>query len=347
MDFVGCGAAPPQSYHSTPPISRDQPDLHCRKLHHPRLTRLRARLLHGLTPKKLPIPHCGPSTVTTAAIPLQTRKRTCPPSPRGQELPAESDRVDDPDSDVPHEEDDYDSHTHTHTDPEQDHRRPDNGSSDPDEPLELTPPDDSKSLAQHFRVFMSRAPLLRTSPALGSSSYGGVRIPQDESDDNDDNDSDVAARHDKPAREWSPGRLQRASFDSSAEGPSSDALQQRRRLSKSKQSHSSGRRRSSALYTEGHKRRPSSATSDVGMGADSKYSFATGLAVPGNPVMQETPVSSPYMTTDDEDVLDIDDENTKPFDEDPPDNSPYVLFLTDLSAQRWALLVAIESRTAN
>ncbi|KAJ5886306.1 uncharacterized protein N7473_008980 [Penicillium subrubescens] len=248
------------------------------------------------------------TTVTTAAIPLQTRKRTCPPNPRGQELPAESDRVDDPDSDVSdvsHEE--ADSPTHT----EQDPRRLDNGSSDPDEPLELTPPDDSKSLAQRFRVFMSRTPLLRTSPALGSSSYGAVRIPQDESDDNDE-DADPATRQDKPASERSPGRSQRASFDSCAEGPSNDGLQQRRR-----------RRRSSALYTNAHRRRPSSAISDVGMGADSKYSFATGLAVPGNPVTQETPASSPYMTTDDEDVLDIDDEDAKPFDEDPPDNSPY------------------------
>lgn len=59
------------------------------------------------------------------------------------------------------------------------------------------------------------------------------------------------------------------------------------------------------------------------MGADSKYSFATGLAVPGNPVMQETPMSSPYMTSDDDDVLDIDDEDPKNLDEDPPDNSPY------------------------
>jgi hypothetical protein len=59
------------------------------------------------------------------------------------------------------------------------------------------------------------------------------------------------------------------------------------------------------------------------MGPDSKFSFATGLAVPGNPVMQETPVSSPYMTSDDEDVLDIDDDDPKSFDEDPPDNSPY------------------------
>lgn len=83
------------------------------------------------------------------------------------------------------------------------------------------------------------------------------------------------------------------------------------------------------------------ATSDVGMGADSKYSFATGLAVPGNPVMQETPASSPYMTTDDEDVLDIDDDDdTKPFDEDPPDNSPYVQFSIEPSP-RLTLLLAM------
>lgn len=59
------------------------------------------------------------------------------------------------------------------------------------------------------------------------------------------------------------------------------------------------------------------------MGADSKYSFATGLAVPGNPVVQETPASSPYITSDEEDTLDLDGEDTKSTEEDPPDNSPY------------------------
>lgn len=58
------------------------------------------------------------------------------------------------------------------------------------------------------------------------------------------------------------------------------------------------------------------------MGADSKYSFATGLAVPGNPVVQETPASSPYLTSDEEEVLDIDYEDAKSAEEDPPDNSP-------------------------
>jgi hypothetical protein len=49
---------------------------------------------------------------------------------------------------------------------------------------------------------MSRAPLLRTPPALGSSSYGAVRIPQDESDDNGDDESEVAPRKDKTGHEW-------------------------------------------------------------------------------------------------------------------------------------------------
>lgn len=58
------------------------------------------------------------------------------------------------------------------------------------------------------------------------------------------------------------------------------------------------------------------------MGADSKYSFATGIAVPGNPVIQDTPVSSPYLSSDDEEVLDMDDDDAKSVEEDPPDNSP-------------------------
>jgi hypothetical protein len=59
------------------------------------------------------------------------------------------------------------------------------------------------------------------------------------------------------------------------------------------------------------------------LGADSKFSFATGLAVPGNHAVQETPASSPYITSDEEDSLDLDGDDTKSTDEDPPDNSPY------------------------
>lgn len=149
---------------------------------------------------------------------------------------------------------------------------------------------------------MSQAPLLRSSPT--GSSYGALQ------------DSDSEDSRDTPhIRNTPKARLQRASFEN---GGSSSHAQSRG----SRRSYSFGRRRNS-MYAERHKRRPSSATSDVGMGADSKYSFATGLAVPGNPVMQETPVSSPYMTSEDDEILDIDDDDPKALDEDPPDNSPY------------------------
>ncbi|KAK9852307.1 hypothetical protein MYU51_008763 [Penicillium brevicompactum] len=149
---------------------------------------------------------------------------------------------------------------------------------------------------------MSQAPLLRSSPT--GSSYGALQ------------DSDSEDSRDTPHIQNTPkARLQRASFEN---GGSSSHAQSRG----SRRSYSFGRRRNS-MYAERHKRRPSSATSDVGMGADSKYSFATGLAVPGNPVMQETPVSSPYMTSEDDEILDIDDDDPKALDEDPPDNSPY------------------------
>ncbi|KAJ5611450.1 hypothetical protein N7528_008555 [Penicillium herquei] len=156
---------------------------------------------------------------------------------------------------------------------------------------------------------MSRAPLIRSSPALGSTSYGAVRIPDDE---------DEALPDRRKSRKGITGGSQRTSLESNAEGPSNDT----RNAPKSKRSHSSVRRRSSGWYRNAHNRRPSSATSDVGMGADSKYSFATGLAVPGNPVIQDTPVTSPFLT-DDEDVLDSEDEDSKSSDDDPPDNSPY------------------------
>ncbi|KAJ5119549.1 hypothetical protein N7448_010218 [Penicillium atrosanguineum] len=197
----------------------------------------------------------SPTTITVD-IPLQTRKLSCPPNPRGEWLPA-SDRVELPDSDVC-----------------------DDGSRDSPDPVVNLP--DHPSLAQQFWALMSRAPLIRSSPALGSSSYGACLMEQ---------------------------RVQ--AMRAVKGGPSSGGRSSRPK---------------SELYTEGHNRRPSSATSDIGMGADSKYSFATGLAVPGNPVIQETPITSPYLTSDDEeDVLDIEDEVTKPADDDPPDNSPVAI----------------------
>ncbi|KAJ5110719.1 hypothetical protein N7532_001254 [Penicillium argentinense] len=182
-----------------------------------------------------------------------------------------------------------------------------------------------RSLAQRLGTFMSRAPLIRSSRALGSSSYGAVRIPQDPDSEGEASSAVIRANGHKGARGSGSGfqsQTERTSSESCTEGPSDNGQRQ----PETRRSHSSGRRRSSGWHRrEGRNRnrRPSSATSDVGMGADSKYSFATGLAVPGNPVMQETPASSPYITSDEEDSLDLDGEDTKSSEEDPPDNSPY------------------------
>ena len=223
-------------------------------------------------------------TITSTNIPLQTRKLSCPSTPRRRWLPAELDPSDSNFDDCPSDNGNY---------PEIDNLPPD------------VNPD--TGIVQRFRALMSRAPLLRSSPVPGAPSYGALQSP-------DDSEEDISISHGHNA----PGALQRVSLENGV-GSSSNVPG-----STPRRSHSSARRRNS-LYAERRNRRPSSATSDVGMGPDSKYSFATGLAVPGNPVMQETPVSSPYITSDDENVLDIDDDDddSKSSSEDPPDNSPY------------------------
>ncbi|KAF7713547.1 Uncharacterized protein PECH_000567 [Penicillium ucsense] len=180
---------------------------------------------------------------------------------------------------------------------------------------------------------MSRTPLLRTSPALGSSSYGAVRIPQVEPDEHNRNNNGSCASYEanESSEELSPTQIPASGVEGSLSGPSNEAQQEYWRSSQStKPSQSSSRqqrrrrsRRSSVFQRDGHNRRPSSATSDVGFGPDSKFSFATGLAVPESPVLPATLSSSSSVSTDDEDFLDVDDEDAKPWDEDPPDNSPY------------------------
>ncbi|KAJ5834260.1 hypothetical protein N7447_000286 [Penicillium robsamsonii] len=221
-------------------------------------------------------------TITSTNIPLQTRKLSCSPTPRRKWLHAESDQAGS----------DFDDCAS------------DNGNC-PE--IDNLPPDvnPNTGIVQRFRAFMSRAPLLPSTPTLGASSYGALRTPND-------SEEDISASRRQNIRR----SLQRASFENGI-GSSSNVPG-----TTPKRSHSSVRRRNS-VYADIANRRPSSATSDVGMGPDSKYSFATGLAVPGNPVMQETPASSPYMTSDDESVLDIDDDDSKSSSEDPPDNSPY------------------------
>ncbi|CAI7666069.1 unnamed protein product [Penicillium manginii] len=263
--------------------------------------------LWGINSSDLP-----PQPPITAAIPLQTRKQSCPPPPRGETLPAESDRVNH-------------NHNYSNTQNQNQNPNPNQNTNDtlPDLPGSLddgcddshhsinSPPSSPGSPGSftHSGSFMSRAPLIRTSPALGSSSYGAVRMPQEDSDD-----PETSPQSERQRGNWT--HDSRTSSDSCTGGPSNETHR-----SKARRSHSSGRRKSSGWYRRN--RRPSSATSDIGLGADSKFSFATGLAVPGNHAVQETPASSPYITSDEEDSLDLDGDDTKSTDEDPPDNSPY------------------------
>ncbi|KAJ5885336.1 Oligopeptide transporter OPT superfamily [Penicillium taxi] len=177
----------------------------------------------------------------------------------------------------------------------------------------LKPVRSGTSIAQQFRALMSHVPLVRS--LLGSSSDDAAEILQEDLENNDDSDSH---RRKNPQKSLFRSQNDSSDSESCVEGPSTDGQSAKRR-----RSHSTVRRRSNGWYSEGRNRRPSAATSDIGMGADSKFSFATGLAVPGNPVMQETPVSSTYIPSDGEDISDIDDEDPKSPEDDPPDNSPY------------------------
>lgn len=255
-------------------------------------------------------------TITTADIPLQTRKLSCPPSSRDERLPAELNQAEAPTCNC-----NFNCNCNANVDLRRSgeiYRHDGDGYWESDVDLDLnpdstSPSDTSPSLTHRLRVLMSRAPLIRSSPALGSSSYGAVRIPHDSDDEAQSPSQNKKARRTLNAP-------QRTSLESDSEGPSGD-VQHR---SSPRRSQSSTQRRSSGWYRNGRNRRPSSAASDVGMGPDSKYSFATGLAVPGNPAMQDTPLSSPYMTSDEEEALDNEDEDSKSSEEDPPDNSPYV-----------------------
>jgi hypothetical protein len=107
---------------------------------------------------------------------------------------------------------------------------------------------------------MSRTPLLiRSSPALGTSSYGAVPVPDETHNSvygsDSDDDVDDVIRRDKTKRSKATG---------SRQGP--------RRASNA----SSGTRRRRLSSSWSRLRRSASNASDIGMGLDSKTSFASG-----------------------------------------------------------------------
>ncbi|KAJ6153763.1 hypothetical protein N7470_006722, partial [Penicillium chermesinum] len=120
-------------------------------------------------------------TTITAAIPLQTRKLSRSSDPRGEWLPAEADRHTSSENFPSRNLNALESHGDGR--PGVDYNS--HSGLDPDLDLnsEYSAPVPLRSFAQRLWVFMSRAPLIRSSPALGSSSYGAVPIQGDSDDE--------------------------------------------------------------------------------------------------------------------------------------------------------------------
>ena len=146
---------------------------------------------------------------------------------------------------------------------------------------------------------MSRAPLLiRSSPALGTGSYGAVPIPASQhSDASTEEDEDGSGTRRRMAKHGKTVQSEHGSRDNT-----------------DRRSHSSLRRRNYAFNNK--LRRSSTNLSDggMGMGIDSKTSFATNM--PGKIESTDTSGSSCGDSDDEDDDMGYDDEN-------PPDNSPY------------------------
>ncbi|KAJ9606745.1 hypothetical protein H2200_008754 [Cladophialophora chaetospira] len=144
---------------------------------------------------------------------------------------------------------------------------------------------------------MSRLSLIRSSPALGTGSYGTVPLLNERSDS--EAESEDEASHGARASRKSRGKRTQPTHDlSEDQDHSSDPL--RRHLT----------RRSS----EWARRRSSSGAIEVGMGSDAKTSFA--------PPMAEHKSESSNASTLTESGSDGEHEYT-PTTDDPPDNSPY------------------------
>lgn len=154
------------------------------------------------------------------------------------------------------------------------------------------------TVGQRFLNLMSRAPLLlRTSPAFGSSSYGAVPPQQDD----DDNMEDDTRREGQEAGSTVYTGIRSRRPDGAAGGPG---------VARSRRG--SGKR----------VRRSSSTASDIGMGPESKSSIATGTVMPGRAFLDDVTASSSGDDGDGDGVVDVEEEDDKTTDENPPDNSP-------------------------
>ncbi|KIV84611.1 OPT family small oligopeptide transporter [Exophiala sideris] len=150
-----------------------------------------------------------------------------------------------------------------------------------------------------WNAIMSRNPLLlmRSSPALGTGSYGAVPLfssrTRSDTSSEDDETEHVPRRSSKSRGK----RVQSAHDVADNHGHFADA---RRRF----------------RSTEWPRRRQSSSASDIGMGLDAKTSFAVNSAI------DEDKADSSNATSPDDTESDYEEEYISTA-EDPPDNSPY------------------------
>jgi hypothetical protein len=154
-------------------------------------------------------------------------------------------------------------------------------------------------LSRIWDAVMSRNPLLiRSSPALGTGSYGAVPVMNSRSEDETSSDEENNAKPRRGASGKSRGkRRQSAHGTSDNHGHFSDPRRHHR-------------------STEWLRKRSSSITSEVGMGSDAKASFAV------NPAIAEHKAESSNASTRTGSGSDAEHEYI-PTAEDPPDNSPY------------------------
>lgn len=171
----------------------------------------------------------------------------------------------------------------------------------------VTPPplqdQEPRGLASRvWHAIMSRSPLLliRSSPALGTGSYGAVPLLESRSRSNSISE-DEENGHLRPRSSKSRGkRVQSEHEPQSNHAHFADA-----------------RRRFRSTEWPRTRRRHSSSASDIGMGLDSKTSFAVNGLI-GEGKGESSPDSTPENATTDED-----EEDEAAAEDDPPDNSPY------------------------
>jgi hypothetical protein len=147
---------------------------------------------------------------------------------------------------------------------------------------------------------MSRNPLLliRSSPALGTGSYGAVPLLSARSGSDSSSDDEENAGGSRRSKKSQGKRVMSVQDLPDNHGHFANA---RRRF----------------RSTEWPHRRPSSSASEVGMGLDAKTSFAV------NPAIDENKADSSGASTKTGSGSDPEEEEYIPTADDPPDNSPY------------------------